>query len=65
MIAAMAKDNNIARLMANELVDNAKHAHKMEEIREKHELKENALSTKDKRNLEWSKPIYYNQFAYP
>ena len=39
MIAAMAKDNNIAKLMANELVDNAKHAHRIEEIRESYQLK--------------------------
>lgn len=60
IMAAVAKDNNAARIMANEIVDNARHAHKMEEIRENHELRESALSTKDKRNLQWSKALYYD-----
>lgn len=43
--SVIAKDHDAARLMASEIVDNARHAHKMEELRENYQFKD-ALDSK-------------------
>lgn len=66
MIAAIAKDNNAARLMANELVDNARHMHKIEELRESYEMKGQLLERKNQFSGDVNhnpKADYYDELA--
>ena len=59
--SAIAKDHDAARLMAAEIVDNARHLHRMEEMQERHELsKADRLAKQDERV---SKANYYTEKA--
>lgn len=59
--SAIAKDHDAARLMASEIVDNARHLHRMEEMQEKHELsKADRLAKQDEAV---SKANYYTEKA--